>query len=624
MNFTSKLNNLKRKIMKKITFLLVVLFITAFIKAQPGGGEEPGGGNDGNDDGGASTTYDFKTDIEGLWQYESSEDIYYIVGLYYCSNPAEESYEQMGIFVPGAYMNATENSDGTYTCTIDSTATVNGYAASTAPVVIPVNTPGYSAQSAPSGYSSDIATYTGEGFVYLWAGCRGRSHGAPLGITDLKAAVKYFRYLQAEQEAVPGSAERIFSFGHSGGGAQSAIFGTSGNSDLYDDYFTAIGAETEYEDDIYGSMCWCPITNLDLGDAAYEWNMGLTRSSLSDADSSISAGLAAEFANYVNAVGFIHPTTGDTLKLSSTSDGYYQSGSYYEYILEEVNDAIERYNSYNSASISTYTTTDESALSSFASNYKTATKGIGAFDDYNDMGTAENTLFGIAGTEGHFDPYLAELVNTYASSYYSEFTSDLSSTNVDSIGNTVQERVMIYTPLYYLVDNDTYYSGGGSGSSDVAKHWRIRTGIEQGDAALNTEINLALGLENYDGVESVDFETIWAQGHTEAEDSGDASTNFIEWVEEKCPVSISTTSAIKSTIDADNLVEAYSYGKVIYIKGELSGYNATLISVNGTTVETYKLTNDGLTTIDQSSIKDGVYFLQINNGSDFYNFKLIL
>lgn len=31
-------------------------------------------------------------------------------------------------------------------------------------------------------------------------------------------------------------------------------------------------------------------------------------------------------------------------------------------------------------------------------------------------------------------------------------------------------------------------------------------------------------------MESVDFETIWAKGHTEAEDSGSASENFIGWV----------------------------------------------------------------------------------------------
>ena len=104
----------------------------------------------------------------------------------------------------------------------------------------------------------------------------------------------------------------------------------------------------------------------------------------------------------------------------------------------------------------------------FASSYKNVTKGLGAFDDYDGKGQAENTLMGISGTAGHFDKYLAELISTYASSYYSDLTNDLASTNVDAVGKTVETRLMMYTPLYYLIDNSTYYSGGGSSISDVA------------------------------------------------------------------------------------------------------------------------------------------------------------
>ncbi len=507
--------------MKKVLLLTAALCALCMnVTAQPGGG--PGGGG-GDSSGGASTTYSYGTDITSLWS--SSSDYYYIVGLFYCSNPADETYEQMGIYVPSAYL--SKNSDGSYS--INSSGTCNGYTASTAPIVLPVNTSGYSAQSAPSGTSSTAETYTDKGFIYLWPGCRGRNHGAPLGVTDLKAAVRYYRYLAAKG-SVPGNTDLIFSFGHSGGGAQSAIFGASGNSSLFDSYLSAIGANTDYKDNIYGSMCWCPITNLDQADAAYEWNMGLTRS-VSGSDLSISKALAAEYATYVNAIGFKHPDSGETLTLSTTDDGYYQSGSYYEYIMEVINDAVSRYNSYNSASVSSYSTTDASALSSFASSYKSATKGLGAFDDIDAKGQAENTLMGISGTAGHFDKFLADIVEDYASDYYSAFTSDLASTNVDAVGNTVETRLMIYTPLYYLMSNSTYYDGGGAGSSDVAPYWRIRSGIKQGDTSLCTEANLALGLMAYSGVKDVDFETIWGQGHTEAEDSGDADDNFIEWVE---------------------------------------------------------------------------------------------
>ena len=83
----------------------------------------------------------------------------------------------------------------------------------------------------------------------------------------------------------------------------------------------------------------------------------------------------------------------------------------------------------------------------------------------------------------------------------------------------------MYTPLYYLLE-----SSEGYGTSSVAKHWRIRTGIAQGDCALSTEMNLALALESYDGVNSVDFETIWGAGHTQAERTGSSTENFIAWV----------------------------------------------------------------------------------------------
>ena len=120
-----------------------------------------------------------------------------------------------------------------------------------------------------------LPPYTNAGYIYLWPGCRSKSEGAPAGVTDLKAAIRYYRYLQAEQNAVPGNVNCMFSFGMSGGGAQSALLGASGNSSLYDAYLNAIGADMDYKDDVCGSQCWCPITNLDEADGAYEWNMGL-------------------------------------------------------------------------------------------------------------------------------------------------------------------------------------------------------------------------------------------------------------------------------------------------------------------------------------------------------------
>ena len=128
------------------------------------------------------------------WQYDAEADVYWQVGIAYCAFPADEAYENLGVYVPGAYMTGTNNGDGTYTCQVNPGGTIGGFTAETAPIVIPVETPGYSAMAAPTGYVSGTAAYTDAGLVYVYAGCRGRDAGAPAGVTDLKAAIRYLRY----------------------------------------------------------------------------------------------------------------------------------------------------------------------------------------------------------------------------------------------------------------------------------------------------------------------------------------------------------------------------------------------------------------------------------------------
>ena len=544
------------------------------------------------------------------WQYNAEDDVYYQIGISYCGKPADANYETLAVFVPGAYMNSTDNGDGTYTCTIDDSAKVGNYTAATAPIVMPINTPGYSAMNALTSYSS-FTEYTGEGFVYIHAGCRGRDAGAPAGVTDLKAAVRYIRY---SADTIPGDAERIFTFGMSGGGAQSALMGSAGDSDLYDAYLKEIGAVEGFSDAVLGAMCWCPITNLDTADAAYEWMMGTTRSGLSDEEQQISDRLAAAFAAYINAAGIQDPD-GNVLTLSESEEGIYQAGSYYDYMksviensldhfladtefpydassssdgempgfgggmqrdgngpdgnfeqvpgnggpnaagrdnipsevsFEDIDD-ITRNETSDGVSISgTYETPQDyidalnqngewvsydassnsvkiTSIRAFVAAFKSASKNLGAFDQL-DAGQGENTLFGYGdGTGAHFDSALADILNEIGSSYAEDYSADLS--KPDSEGNTADYRLNMYTPLYYLLE-----SSDGYGTGTVAKYWRIRTGIAQSDCALSTEMNLELALRNYDAVSSVDFETVWGAGHTQAERVGNSTENFIEWV----------------------------------------------------------------------------------------------
>ena len=136
----------------------------------------------------------------------------------------------------------------------------------------------------------------------------------------------------------------------------------------------------------------------------------------------------------------------------------------------------------------------------------------------------ENTLFGLNGSNAHFDYNLYEIVKN--TSHKGDFEKDFNNVK-DSVGNDIKERLLMYTPLNYLMEKYPQYK-----KSKVAKYWRIRSGLQQGDCSLCTEINLTLACKNYEGVKSVDFEMIWDQKHTKAERKGNSDTNFIQWVEE--------------------------------------------------------------------------------------------
>lgn len=136
------------------------------------------------------------------WQYNEEYDLYYQLGIHYCEKPADTRYEQLSVFVPAAYVSAKANGDGTYTCETDGKGTIKGYTAADAPIVMPVFTEGYAAAEALTedfvngnkGFTETLSEYTAQGFVYMYAGCRGIDEGAPFGVADLKAAVRYIRY----------------------------------------------------------------------------------------------------------------------------------------------------------------------------------------------------------------------------------------------------------------------------------------------------------------------------------------------------------------------------------------------------------------------------------------------
>ncbi|MDU0348365.1 subtype A tannase [Actinomyces sp. MRS3W] len=594
----------------------------------------------------APTSTDLALD-SAAWSYDADGDVYYQLGLSYVASPQDTSYETLGIFVPGAYMSATDNGDGTFTAEVAADGAVGDWTAATAPVVLPVNTPGYAAQQPPSEYSyNTVSAYMEAGFIYVQAGLRGKDSttdaaagNAPWGVTDLKAAVRYLRY---NASALPGNPEQMYVFGHSGGGAQSAIMGASGDSELYTPYLEALGAATTdtdgaaLSDAIAGAMCWCPITSLDSANAAYEWNMGQFATTGTRAEGTwtkvYSQNLAAAYASYLNGLGLVD-SSGNTLTLEESADGQYLAGSYYEHMVgvieQSLNDFLaatefpytpnttemagmdaaggsggpggadgasggasggpdggdasglpsgapgdgeapdgaptdggpgagsaESSGSTQSESV-TYDSVDDyiaalntdvewvsydsstntatiTGLEGFVTSQKAATKDVGALDGV-DRGQTENTVLGVGDTALHFSELSRDVIAANEDSYASldDWNDDYGSagydsdfTQTDSLGIDVLTREHMYNPMYFI---SSAYEGAGT--STVAPNWRIRTGITQGDTASTVEVNLALALQA--AGQSVDFATVWGQGHTMAELTGSGEENFISWVGEQ-------------------------------------------------------------------------------------------
>ena len=186
----------------------------------------------------------------------------------YVLEPASE-IQKLSVYVPAEYLRGEM---------------INGYSAETAPIFLPNGVGGYmpgkilepSEKDRMSGGANASLVALSRGLVVISPAIRGRTttmNGvyvgkAPALIVDYKAAVRWIRFNRDRLPA--GDVEKIISNGTSAGGALSALLGATGNAPEYQTYLQALGAADE-RDDIFASSDYCPITNLDNADAAYEW-----------------------------------------------------------------------------------------------------------------------------------------------------------------------------------------------------------------------------------------------------------------------------------------------------------------------------------------------------------------
>ena len=359
--------------------------------------------------------------------------------------------------------------------------------------------------NAQGGMVSNAKLALAAGYVVVEPGARGRTltdadgtyYGtAPAAIVDLKAAVRYVRFNKGR---IPGNTDRIVSSGTSAGGALSALLGASGDSPLYDKYLKELGA-ADASDSIFASGDWCPITDLEHADMAYEWNWGGNKlSSGTLVDRTVSKDLSTAFADYQAS-----------LKIRAKGFGALTARNLDDYLLEtHLQPSATTYlKSLSDADRSTYLASNAFITWSggkatftwadFLTHVGARKKDTPAFDAF-DLSAGENNEFGTGTTQArHF-------------TLYSLRHESGSSARLDS---DLPEKLHLMNPMPFIRQHNPGRS----------KHWWIRVGTKDSDTSLSVVANLAASLEQLgDDVNALYY---WDEGHGSNIDAAD----FITWI----------------------------------------------------------------------------------------------
>jgi hypothetical protein len=349
------------------------------------------------------------------------------------------------------------------------------------------------------------------GYVVVEPGARGRglknSDGeyygsAPAVIVDLKAAV---RYVRSNKGRIPGNVDRIVSSGTSAGGAVSTLLGASGDSPIYDKYLKEIGA-ADASDAIFAVGAWCPITDLEHADGAYEWNWGTNALGTGkQVDQTVSKDLRSQFAE--------HQAKLRLRGLKGSGFGTLTARNYDEYLLKHYMEpsattylaALSDFDRETYLAKNSFLTWDGKKATFTWDGYLTHVgarkKTVPAFDAF-DLSAGENNEFGSATTANrHFTAYGAK-----------NDTTGLSTKRVES---DIPELLNLMNPMYHLVEKV---------NGKRSKHWWIRLGTNDTDTSHVISANLAARAENLG--DEVNHLYYWDQGHGANTDPSD----FITWI----------------------------------------------------------------------------------------------
>ena len=348
------------------------------------------------------------------------------------------------------------------------------------------------------------------GYVVVEPGARGRTlknssgeyYGvAPAAIVDLKAAV---RYVRANKGVIPGNTDRIVSSGTSAGGALSSLLGASGDSKIYDKYLKEIGA-ADASDAIFATGAWCPITDLEHADGAYEWNWGsnVTASTGKVVDQTVSKDLQSQFAEYQAS-----------LKLKGLNGfGSLTARNYDEYLVKQYLEpsattylaALSDSDRETYLAANTFITWNgkKAAFSwaDFLTHVGARKKTTPAFDAF-DLSAGENNEFGLGTTiSRHFTAY--------------GLKGDTTGVTGKRLAGDIPEKLRLMNPMYFLAEK---------ANPNRTKHWWIRLGTKDSDTSLTVSANIAAAADNLG--DDVNHLYYWDEGHGSNTDPGD----FIKWI----------------------------------------------------------------------------------------------
>ena len=343
------------------------------------------------------------------------------------------------------------------------------------------------------------------GLVVVEPGARGRTlvdaagvyYGtAPAAIVDLKAAV---RYLRRNRGVIPGDMERIVSSGTSAGGALSALLAASGDGADYAPYLAEIGAAEE-SDAILAAGCWCPITDLEHADMAYEWNWGANPTDEGAVDAALAGELAQGFASYQAGLGLTTPS-GAALTVDS----------YHEHLLGQYlrPEATAYLAAMTEAERAAYLAANPEIgfeggqavfdWTGFLAHVGPRKKGLPAFDAF-DLSTGENNLFG---------------AGTVQARHFTEWSLRRATGDAAAVLEAdIPAKLRLMNPMHWLAE----------GHGGRARHWWLRVGAKDTDTSLTVVGNLEARLRGLG--DAVDARFYWDEGHGANTDAA----AFIDWI----------------------------------------------------------------------------------------------